>query len=138
MIKKYSRAELAEIIVQIIRKEYLDSQKLYSSLKSNFDRKIKALAKRDLTESELEKHGLSAAASCLPYISAVSATDIEPKISQEIVNLGLTGFEIAEHRKYFFDSAKSRVTEVVNAHYRMVKSSSKNQAKPAKSKKKRK
>lgn len=120
-MKKYSKKELASLIQGIILKRYSEPENLYSDLKSNFNRKIKILVRKDLTVTELEEKGLIAAENFSKTLNQIPIEYIESKISDEIVNLGINGFDVKENKDYFFRAAKDRVNEFINLKYKVAK-----------------
>jgi len=120
-MKQYSKTELAKIIQDIIIEKYSVPAKLYEDLKSNFNRKIKIIVKKDMTPDELKSKGMVAATNFSKTINQIPLNYIENKISEEIVNMGIKGFDIKDYKDYFLKAAKDRVNEFINVKYKVAK-----------------
>lgn len=124
-MKTYTKTELAEVIFEIIIKRYSDPENIYVDFKTNLQRKVKAVFHKDLTEAELERIVRNSCKQHSKWLNQIQIDYIESKISDEIVDLGRKGFDIKNERKYFFDSAKDRVNELINRIYTRDKKATK-------------
>ena len=122
IMKQYSKNELAQLIQAIITKHYSNPEYLYKQLKRNINGKTKALSKKDLTEDEYQEKGLKVAESVIKDFHLIRIEYIEAKLSDEVVQAGIKGFELSEYKDYFMDSAKDRVRELINAKYKKLQS----------------
>lgn len=120
-MKTYTKTDLVQIIVTLIHQKYSNPAILYNDLKTNFNRKSKAISKKDLTKEECESKGLAMAANFSKTLNNIPLSYIESKLSDEITNLGKQGFDINEHQDYFLKAAKERVNEYINREYKLSK-----------------
>jgi hypothetical protein len=119
-MKQYTRNELAQIVKAIIDKNYSNPEYLYEQLKRNINGKTKAISKKDLTVDEYKEKGIKVAEAVIKDFYMISFEYIESKLSDEVVSAGKNGFELAEYKDYFMNSAKDRVRELINVKYQRL------------------
>lgn len=119
-MRQYTRNELAQVVKAIIDKNYSNPEYLFEQLKRNINGKTKAIIKKDLTDEEYKEKGLKVAESVIKDFHMISVEYIESKLSDEVISAGRSGFELAEYKDYFMDSAKERVRELINVKYKKL------------------
>ncbi len=121
-MKKYSKLQLALLVLKIINKNFDSQEKIHSKFHKHISEKLKSIYRQQLTEGEIETKSLKIENDIFENIDRISIVMVINLLSKEVVYRSrFEGIRLEEYIEHFNDVAERAIKRVLQSKFKLLK-----------------